>query len=216
MFRRIFVIAFAASAFTAFGQLDSNSVTVSASHVANLQADQIVFDVYIDSGITINLDDVIAALAGSGITAANLSSLNVIQQNATNPAQPTVEWAFALPVPISGAKDAAAKLANIQQNIAKKNNGLTMSIQSGPTQVSQQLAQSQTCVVQDLIADARTQAQKLAEAADLTLGPILAMSGVVSTVSGAGNSVIPSPVAAQIFGAQPCYMTVKFTLLRLR
>ena len=65
----------------AFGQLDSNSITVTASRNASLQPDQAVFAVSVQSGISASLDDVLAALQGSGITAANLSSVSSVQQN---------------------------------------------------------------------------------------------------------------------------------------
>ncbi len=221
MLRLISVIPFVMSAFVAFGQLDSNSVTVSASRSANLQADQIVFAVYVDSGTNLSVDDVVAALAGTGITAANLSSIGPAQQYPTPP-DPTVEWVFALTAPISKVKDTAALLANLQQSIAKKNNGLTMSFRIQGTQVSQELAQSQPCVLQDLIAAARSQAQKLADAADVFVGPVLALSGSTSTVSGSTSNILPGPygpIYGQIYGPSSyssCYVTVKFTLLRLR
>src|SRR5260370_16768437 len=59
----------------AFGQLDSNSVTVTASRGASLQADQAVFGVFVNSGLNAGLDDFLAALQGSGITLATFSSV---------------------------------------------------------------------------------------------------------------------------------------------
>src|SRR5258708_33311542 len=140
MLRLIPVIPFVMSAFVAFGQLDSNSVTVSASRSAILQADQIVVAVYVDSGLNLSLEDAVAALAGTGITAANLSSIGPTQQYPTPP-DPTVEWVFALTAPISKVNDTASLLANLQQNIAKKNNGLTMSFALQGSQVAQELDQ---------------------------------------------------------------------------
>jgi uncharacterized protein YggE len=113
-------------------------------------------------------------------------------------------------------KDTAALLSNLQQNIAKKNNGLSMSFRIQGTQVSQELTQSQPCVLQDLIADARSQAQKLADAADVYVGPVLALSGSTSTVSGSTSNILPGTFA-QIYVPYPtCSVSVKFTLLRLR
>lgn len=215
MLKPIAVLVFLISAFMAFGQLDSNSVTVSASHGANLQADQIVFSVSVDSGLNLNLDDIVAALAGTGITAANLSSIGPPQQY-PQPPDLGVEWVFALTAPLSKVKDTATLLANLQQSIAKKNNGLTMSFRIQGTQVSQELLQSQPCVLQDLIADARSQAQKLAEAADLHLGQVLALSGAISTVSGSTSNVLPNSYAPIYSPYPPCYLTVKYTLVRLQ
>ena len=53
------------------------------------------------------------------------------------------------------------------------NNGLTLSFSIVGTQVSQQLAQSQTCSLSSLITAATTQAQSLAAAGGFTLGSIL-------------------------------------------
>ena len=62
----------------AFGQLDSNSVTVTASRGVSVQADQAVFGVFVDSGLNTSLDDVLAALQGSGITVANFSGVTKV------------------------------------------------------------------------------------------------------------------------------------------
>src|SRR5260370_5295933 len=54
----------------AFGQLDSNSVTVTASRGASLQADQAVFGVFVNFGLYAGLDVVLPAFLGTGITPA--------------------------------------------------------------------------------------------------------------------------------------------------
>src|SRR5579863_4641627 len=59
----------------AFGQLDSNSITVSASRSTSLQPDLAVFAVTVQSGLSTSLADVIAALQGSGITQANFAGV---------------------------------------------------------------------------------------------------------------------------------------------
>jgi hypothetical protein len=51
----------------AFGQIDSNSITVTASNNVSLQPDQAVFGTTVQSGINTGLDDVLMALQGSGI-----------------------------------------------------------------------------------------------------------------------------------------------------
>jgi uncharacterized protein YggE len=69
-----------------------------------------------------------------------------------------------------------------------------------------------------LITDATAQAQKLASAAGLTLGAILAMSGSASTPA-INNSVpgavgLASFVSSQLTLPQNCTLTVKFGLTR--
>jgi len=219
---RSLVPALVLSASLAFGQIDSNAVTVTASRNASLQPDTVLFGVTVTSGFNTGLDDVIAALAGSGITAANFSSLSSPQVipgfspgtgiiTLPPTVQPMLQWNFTLPVPLSKLKDTSTTLTNIQQGFAKKNAGLTMSFSVQGTQVSQQLQQSQPCVVSDLLADAHAQAQKLADAAGLTLGQILALSSSTSSTTGSSNSGIFSVLPSLSI----CAATVKYALIRL-
>jgi hypothetical protein len=210
---RILIPAFVLSASLAFGQLDSNAVTVTASRNASLQADTVVFNVNVTSGFNAGMDDVVAALAGSGITAANFSGVlsNFIQAFNGQQAQPMLRWSFTLPAPLSKLKDTATALTTVQQNIASKNAGITLSFSVQGTQVSQQLQQSQPCVVSDLIADARSQAQKLVNAAGLTLGQILSLSSSTSSTTGSSSLGL----ASFLLGSSSCALTVQFALIRL-
>ena len=110
----------------------------------------------------------------------------------------------------------------LQQAIAKANNGLTLSFYISGLQVSDALAQLQTCPFADLISDARAQAQKLAQAAGLSAGPILSIN--------AGGSAATPPLTASAIDAvlslslllgsveapapSGCALVVKFQLLR--
>lgn len=188
---------------TAFAQLDSNSVTVTASRNAPVQADVANFSVYVVSGVSVSLADVLAALQGSPITASNFigiggvpSGFNVVPATGA-PSQPQIQWGFALAVPISKIKDTVALLTALQTSIAQNNSGLALTFNLQGTQVSTQARQSAACSITDLLSDARAQAQKIADASVLTLGPILAMSGATGLV----------PV---------CSITVKFGLVRFQ
>jgi|SRR5579862_7816753 len=206
----------------AFGQLDSNSITVSASRSATLQPDQVIFAVTVQSGVSASLDDVIAALQGSGITAANLSGVSTqpfICNNVCNPPPaPVLAWTFELPVPLTKTKDTVASLTTLQQAIAKLNNGMTLSYYVAGTQVSQQLAQSQTCSIPALVADATAQAQTLASAGGMTLGAIIAMSSNTSNFVSSPPAIIVNGAFSSIAGvgavAPPCLITVKFNTTR--
>jgi hypothetical protein len=200
----------------AFGQLDSNSITVTAANNAALQADQAVFSVSVQSPLTIGFDDVLAALSGSGITAANFSSVttqndfSVLGAPGTQVPPPMLAWTFVLTAPLTNTKATVASLTTVQQNIAKAGNGLTLSFNIQGTQVSQQLAQSQTCSIPSLLTAATTQAQALASSAgNLTLGTILAMSSSTSNVA-AGP---PNPYSVSA-APPPCQITVKFNVTR--
>ncbi len=208
----------------AFAQLDSNSITVSASNNATLQPDQVVFSVSVQSSINTGLDDVVAALQGSGITAANFSGVNTqgqaIATLGTLPPNltPTLTWSFTLPAPLANIKATVASLTTVQQNIAKLNNGLTMSFSIVGTQVSQQLVQSQTCSLSGLITAATTQAQNLAAASGLTLGAILAMSSSTANSVFTPTNIVSGPgYVSTIPGSAvppPCTITVKFNVTR--
>jgi hypothetical protein len=177
----------------AFAQVDSNSITVTASRGSSPgPPDQAVFGVVVTSGVDTSLDDVIALLQGSGISAANLQALSEYPISNGSSGQPiqTLNWRFAFTAPLAKNKDTIATLTNLQATMAKKNNGVMMSFSIQGTQSS---VQPQTCSLSDLLTDARTQAQKLADGAGVSVGNILAMS---------------SPTGAA------CVLTVRFALLR--
>ena len=189
-----------------FGQLSTNSVTVTASNTATLQPDQVVYSIDVVSGVGASLDDVVAAVGSLGITAVNLTSVN----SQGNP--PSISWFFSYTAPLSGIKTTTAQLTNLEQTIAKQNNGLKMSFSIEGTQISQQMQQSQPCLLSSLLTQARTQAQSLASAAGFNLDVIQAMSTTITTgVSGQGQSL-----SSFLFGAgsAPCTVTVKFGLNR--
>ena len=209
-----------ASSVLALAQLDSNSITVTASRTASLQPDQAVFAVTLQSDLNTSFNDVLAALQGSGITSANFTGVNtsglgVITGLPITTRPPTVQWTFILPVGLTKTKETVAALTSLQQNIAQNNKSLQLSFAIQGTQVSQQLAQSQTCSASDLISDARAQAQKLANAGGVTLGSILAMS---SSVSSSSVAALQFYLAADFVSesAVPCTLTVKFAVTRFQ
>lgn len=211
------VLLFLSCCSLAFAQLDSNSITVSASNNASLQTDQAVFSVSVTSPLTTGLDDVLTALAGSGITAANFSGVQTIYSSfGTQSSAPMLVWSFSETSPLTNTKTTVASLTTLQQNIAKTKNGLALSFTIVGTQVSQQLAQSQTCSLSSLITSATTQAQNLAAAAGLHLGAILALSS--STSSAIANSQVVGSglgyVSLLNSVPQPCGITVKFNVTR--
>lgn len=182
----------------ALAQLDSNSVTVSASRNTNQPPDQAIFGVYVDSDLHAALIDILAPLQGSGITIANFSAVNTVRKydpKGGAPLPAMLEWAFRVPMDLSKTKDIVKQLTALQQSLAQQNNGLTLTFNLQGTQMSPQLEQSQVCVISDLISEARVSAQRLANAAGLGIGNVLAMSSQTSDVS-------------------TCSLTVKFALGR--
>ncbi len=215
MRKGLLICIFLAAASIGCAQTDSNSLTVVASRYTSAQAqpDQAQFNVSVSSGLNASLDDVLGALQGTGITAANLSYVNssgyYLSSNPTDQV-PILQWSFTLAVPVAKVKDTIGTLTTLQQNLAKKNNGFSVSFYLQGTQVSQQAQQPQTCVLTDLLADARAQAQKLADAAGLGVGVILAMYSATLTAPPA----ISNPFVQVATSLSPCSLTVKFALQR--
>jgi Protein of unknown function (DUF541) len=223
MLKRTSILSFVMSASLLLGQPDSNSVTVTASQSMNVQPDQVLFAVYVTTGLNSSLDDVLAALKGVGITSANFSGVNsaaggqLCVGTGNQPLAPTVQWAFGLPVPFAQMKATVAALTSLQQNIAQTNSGFTLSFSVQGAQVSTSLQQSQTCSIPGLIADATAQAQRLASAAGLNLGSILAMSSIIA--SPVANNSVPVSIAGTFTSGslttpQGCALTVKFAVTR--
>ena len=97
-------------------------------------------------------------------------------------------------------------LSNLQKKIADAKSGLTLSFSVNGLQISPELLQSQACVLPDLIADARAQAQKLADSAGLPLGAIVAISGFTASTTNGTNYISP------YYYSPPCQATIKFGL----
>ena len=205
----------------AFAQLDSNTITVTASRTSTLQPDQVLFGIFVNTPFSGTMTDALNAVQSLGITAANFASVNTQQGVALTPNQaalPGLQWAFGLPVAFSQMTDTINSLTKLQQTLAQNNNGTTLSFQVEGTQVSPQLQQSQSCSATDLMSDARAQAAKLAAAASVNLGGVIAVSG--STTNNANAPLFAGPIAAGLYfgssapGVSLCSMTVKFAILR--
>ena len=193
----------------------------------NLTPDQIIFSVSVSAGPNTSLDQIVAALSNSGITAANLSSVAGGTDN-----QSPLYWDFTLAAPLTKMKATITSLAALQQSVAQNNSGMTLMFQVLGSQVSSDLIQSQACSMKDLTSDAQAHAQAVAFAAagGLAIGPIVALSNLSSgaasgqvAVSGTLASVIgPSGVPSllqtllTIPRSSPisCSLEVKFQLLR--
>jgi len=194
MFQRSIASLFLLSALV-HAQSSGNTVTVTATRPSAAQPDQVVFTVNVTSGLNTSRDDVIAALQGSAITLANFTGVSTVQQYSQGvPAQVQIklQWSFSLTVPLTNMKSTTSSLTALQMSVAKANNGLSLSFSVQGTSVSAQAQQSQPCPLSDLLSDARAQATKIANAASMGLGSILAVS----------SSAISST----------CALTVKFAL----
>ncbi|HUA57297.1 MAG TPA: SIMPL domain-containing protein [Verrucomicrobiae bacterium] len=207
-----------------WAQLDDNTVTVTASRtLPALQPDQAVFTVYVITPATATLDDAVAAVAGTGITAANLSgivNLGVPPPPGSTSANPSTEWFFALTVPLASLGSTVSSLQTAGAGALQVNYSVS-------AQVSPQLQATQQCAYTALVGDARAQAQSLAMTAGAALGPILSVSdgssiGVqtIAYLSGVfSQSYVAAPASRLgnfLAGPLPtpgtCTMVVQFSL----
>ena len=178
---------------TLFAQVDSNSVTVNVSRAANTAPDEVLLSVGVLSGYNSTLDDILAALKGTSISASNLSSVSTPLYLVS---QPQLEWTFGLSLPLSKLNETSAALLAAQQRQPKKG-GLTISFYVAETKASIQSQQSQGCDPSALLSDAQSQAQVLAAASNRIVGRLLGIS------------------AATTDQTPPCQLTVKFALIGL-
>jgi hypothetical protein len=162
------------------GQLGYNTVTVTTPAAGSL-ADQAVFVVSVQGGVDKTLDTVVGALAGTGITAANLAGFSAQVGTFTLiPVQPATNltWIFQLTVPAAKTKDTITTLTGLEKTLQQNQNGLSLSFSLSGRQASAAAA----CNPADLIASAQKQAQTIASAAGLNAGAIRAITS--ATVSG--------------------------------
>ena len=193
-----------------FAQLESHTVTITASRQIALQPDQVVFGLSVSSAGSASLDQIVAALSGLSITAANLTGVS-------NSDPKTLQWRFTLAEPLSNLTAAIASLTKLQQTIGRNASGLTLDFGANGLQASPQLRQSQSCSDADLIGDARMQAQKLAQAEGITVGPILRLSNIILQPPSAPDFYfISGSFADFLLGPAPapvtCALVVEFQL----
>jgi hypothetical protein len=185
------------------------SVTVTASRNNSVTPDQGVFAVTALSPTDASREDVLAVVQEAGLTINNFDSIYTTTTGGSGPGQPprdSLQWTFSLTVPLTSLKATVAQLTALQQSVAQKKNGMTVSFSLRSTQASAQALAAQPCAASDLIADARAQAQKMASAAGAGLGGILAISGS-STVTPPGQTLFASAITVPT-----CSLTVKFAL----
>jgi hypothetical protein len=164
-FLRFAVLVLVASV-PVFGQLASNSVTITASRQLTATLDQTLVDVYVDAGLDKDLDDILRTVTGAGITKSNF--VQVYSAYDSNSA-PALEWQFTLTVPFSKLKSVLAYVTSIKQA-----DGVALSFHVEGSQTS---ADAQPgCKYEDLVASAQEQAGKLAEAVRLQVGRIIGLS----------------------------------------
>ncbi|HYL75133.1 MAG TPA: hypothetical protein VEU96_13060 [Bryobacteraceae bacterium] len=190
-------------------------------------------DVFVTSALDATLDQVVVSLQGSGINASDLFSVSASEGGQFATPVPITGsgllWSFRLAIPFAKLKVTVASLTTIQATLQK--NGQTLTVQAEGGGVSSESLQATSCQLKDLVADAQEHAQKLAAAAGLVAGPILAISdgGLLEKSSVAMGPAFPGlgpgPGAAPLLVTQiltspfalvpNCFAEVKFKLIRL-
>jgi hypothetical protein len=193
----------------ALAQLTPNSLTVTASRVANTPPDQVVFQIAINTATDATTDEVLAATRKIGLSEATFNGVSYSSYDSSympGPEDRPVAWSFSATAPSSELKGAIAALSSSQQSLAKEGRfRLSFSLSGLSASVKSQ--QGESCPLTDLIADARGQAAKLAAAAAVRLGSIQAISSPTITA--------PARVSYYYYGgvgASICSITVKFGL----
>jgi uncharacterized protein YggE len=204
----LFLLSLAPAA--VFGQAASSdrTITVTATRNTNLAPDQAQFTVTVLSSTDSTRDDVLLALQGSGITVANFNSVyTVTRPDASGRSSVNLlQWTFVVTAPLSNLNATVVQLTALQRTIAQKNNGMSLSFAITGTQLSAQALAGQTCAASDLIADAKAQAQKMATAAGLAVGAIVAVSAA-SVVTPPADTLFASAMYQPV-----CSLTVKFAV----
>jgi hypothetical protein len=155
-------------------------------------------------------------VASLGISASNLSNVSNSTVNAPAGPQQVFVWTFSLSVPFGSMTQTLTGLSKLQQSVAKQNPGMTLSFDVNGIQASQT---SQPCPFPQLVADARGLAQRLAGAAGVTVGNLLALSDGSNQapygLAYVAEFVQLSGLLSVVKGVPPqtCTLTVKFQLI---
>jgi len=160
------------------------SITVSGAVNTIPAADQALFYVSVTAPLSMTLDDVLAEIAGSGITAADLSSqpLALYIPGVLNASfAPTVSWPFTLAVPLSTLQQTISTLTALQTKIGNASAQSDLYFYVEGLQTSSQALAAQSCSPSDILNNARSKAQSIATAAGLSLGPVVAISNVAGS-----------------------------------
>jgi hypothetical protein len=173
-----------------------NSVTVTATRNTTVVPDLVRFTIQVDTPTDATLDQAIAAVASVGIGLDQFSYLSTAYDYSGGEPVQILSWQFSLTVPMADLKGVAAKLSALRPP-ARGKDGIAVSFTVSGTDVSAAAQTAADCTVAGLLADARTQASKLATAAGSVAGAVLSISGATGT-------------GAYSFAG--CTLTVKFAL----
>jgi len=198
------------------GNSGPHIVSIAASRSTASTPDQIVMFIYLTTDPSSGLDDVTAELAAAGVSGAIFSNVYTTQLPNSNGQSTYLQWLFTVTTPLATFKDTVSQLIAAEKSFAKQNPAQTLSFSLGNAQTS---AQSQPpCSEPALIADANAQAQKLAAAAAVSSGAIVAMSD--GGAANSSNAAFANPTAGGRLGTvvlntppvNNCTLSVQFQM----
>ena len=221
--RTLFGILIAAMALSA-ADLDDNTVTVTATRTPNVQPDLALVSVNLVVAQDAGLDDVLAKLNGTGIAAANLTSVSQAFGLTAAAGGPYSEWMFSVQVPFTNLKSALAALTQAQAGAGSISGSNALTFYVSGTQVSTDAQAAQPCPFTALVSDARRQADSMAAAAGMRTGAIVSVSngaGAAGSFTAVYDPTTGRPFAyanllgpVMISAQQPsCSLTVQFKLV---
>jgi len=216
------LLLFLACCPAALAQLDSNVLTVTATRNLNLQPDQAALMVNVTTSVNTSLDDVLSALQPTKITVASFAGVGTTFSGGAGSPNEVWMWTFTPTVPLAGLPAALASLATAQPVLSQSSNPMDLEYYVQGASLSSQLRASNPCPYTAVFSDAQTQAQKVAAAAGITLGPVVALTdGSGAAIQGAfvasySISVIPlSGLLAQLVepaSTPSCTLVVQYSL----
>lgn len=160
-----------------FAQVGGDGITTSASRTVTLAPDSAVFTVDVTLAAGTTVDQVVAVLKDTGITAANLVGAATTQDNVTfTPPAPVLRmlYEFQITVPYTRVKDITDKLTNAAKAATAAGGSLSQSMYL--TASDQALQDARQKVMPDLIAEVRRRAEFLAGTSGLNLGALQSLS----------------------------------------
>jgi len=195
----------------ALAQSDWNTVTVTATQQTAIQPDTAVFQIVFSSGANVTLSDLMNLLDKAGLGNATFSGLSL-----------PLNWDFTLSVPLAAAPDTLQALTAMVESLAGNASGTTAQFVYTETASAEALS-SQSCSSAGLIGQATAMAGGLAHAAQLGLGPILAISTPEAAPILTTSELIDVLTRTGFFltnitttlGPLRCTMTVRFRLSSL-
>jgi hypothetical protein len=197
------LLLFLACCPAALAQRDSNVLTVTATRNLNLQPDQATLMVNVTTSVNTSLDDVLAALQPTKITVASFAFVGTAFSGSASGNSLAAGvlnegwmWTFTPTVPLPGLPAALASLAKAQPVLSQSSNPMDLEYYVQGASLSSQLLASNPCPYTAVFSDAQTQAQKVAAAAGITLGPVVALSDGSGTVGQLSGVYIGFAIAA--------------------